>query len=209
MVHKAEDDDFWHPTELRALQQPPWVQPGQQQQQQRQQRQQRQPQQLHSVGGRRSLQQQPEVVPLPELPRVTAFEQSNSTNSSDEAPINFTAFQGMEVPGVKVEQVTSRLWNLDRIDQRDLPLDGLFHFGSPVVATVGQGATVYVVDSGILQSHQEFRSFDGSRVRASYGYGELGCVGGWVSGRDGQERNAWGRQPWTAGLLLLGPCRGS
>jgi subtilisin family serine protease len=48
---------------------------------------------------------------------------------------------------------------LDRIDQRDLPLDRTYrHFGS------GRGVTIYVFDGGILASHPEL----GGRVRVGY-----------------------------------------
>jgi subtilisin family serine protease len=42
-------------------------------------------------------------------------------------------------------------WGLDRIDQRALPLDGSFHYGSG-----GQGVTVYVVDTGIRLTGKDF-----------------------------------------------------
>lgn len=46
----------------------------------------------------------------------------------------------------------SQPWHLDRINQRTLPLDG----NSSVGPLTGQGVTVYVVDSGVNLSHEQF-----------------------------------------------------
>ncbi|MEU9300268.1 S8 family peptidase [Streptomyces sp. NPDC048269] len=50
-------------------------------------------------------------------------------------------------------------WPLDRIDQRELPLDGVYSY-----PTRAQGVTVYVLDTGINALHQEF----GGRARTGY-----------------------------------------
>lgn|GEM_PF-385050 len=50
-------------------------------------------------------------------------------------------------------------WGLDRIDQRDLPLDSTFSYVSS-----GDGVHVYVIDTGIRTTHDEFGG------RASYAY---------------------------------------
>ncbi|MFE1877214.1 S8 family peptidase [Streptomyces sp. NPDC059496] len=50
-------------------------------------------------------------------------------------------------------------WSLDRIDQRELPLDGSYTYPSRA-----EGVTVYVIDSGINTGHLEF----GGRARTGY-----------------------------------------
>ncbi len=43
------------------------------------------------------------------------------------------------------------LWHLDRIDQLDANLDGLYHRRH-----TGRGSVVYVMDTGVMASHVEF-----------------------------------------------------
>ncbi|HEX2077291.1 MAG TPA: S8 family serine peptidase, partial [Longimicrobium sp.] len=57
-------------------------------------------------------------------------------------------------------------WGIDRVDQRDLPLNGLYTFNH-----AGSGVRAYVIDTGIQTSHPEFGG------RASVGYDALGGNG--------------------------------
>jgi aqualysin 1 len=54
-------------------------------------------------------------------------------------------------------QQSDPVWNLDRIDQREFPLDKAYTF-----THTGAGVTAYIIDTGIRFDHQEF---DGRAVR--------------------------------------------
>lgn len=73
-------------------------------------------------------------------------------------------------PGKKSQRLHVALWNLDRIDQRELPLDKTYHYGTSKTVGTGNGVTIYVVDSGIRPSHREFKDWSGDGSRARYGY---------------------------------------
>ncbi|MGH9285066.1 MAG: S8 family peptidase, partial [Acidimicrobiales bacterium] len=56
---------------------------------------------------------------------------------------------------------TGATWGLDRIDQRNRPVNGTF-----VYTRTGAGVTAYIIDTGIRASHQDF----GGRAPATRGY---------------------------------------
>ena len=64
-------------------------------------------------------------------------------------------------------------WGLDRVDQKALPLNSTYSYSQ-----TGSGTTAYIVDTGILSSHQQFSG----RVQAGYtaisdGNGTTDCNG--------------------------------
>lgn len=61
---------------------------------------------------------------------------------------------------------TGATWGLDRIDQRNQPLDTMYNYGNTAT-----NVTAYVIDTGVLTSHVDFGG------RASIGYDALGGSG--------------------------------
>jgi subtilisin family serine protease len=79
---------------------------------------------------------------------------------------------------------TNPTWGLDRIDQRNRPLSGTYTY-----TNTGSGVTAYIIDTGILLSHQDFGGravsghtsiIDGNGTNDCNGHGThvAGTVGG-------------------------------
>lgn len=97
-------------------------------------------------------------------------------------------------------------WNLDRVDQRNLPWDGMYNY-----AGMGSGVHVYVIDTGIRVTHTEF----GGRASVSFdsvGDGQNGADcnghGTHVAGIVGAATWGVAKQAYLHSVRVL-PCSGT
>ncbi|MFI6704277.1 S8 family peptidase [Streptomyces sp. NPDC050509] len=108
------------------------------------------------------------------FPAVSAVEE-NAVATANSPTTRAGAGAGAGALVGRQARVPALSWGLDRIDQRNLPLDGQYD-----VKGTGRGVTAYIVDSGIETAHSEFGG------RASVGFDSVG------DGRNGQDCNSHG-----------------
>ena len=113
-----------------------------------------------------------------------------ATNAIGTSPAS--AASAAVTPGAPARSPRAASWGLDRIDQRDLPLDGTMDLqAANASAGGGSGVTAYVIDTGVRSDHAQF----GGRVESGYtavsdGNGTEDCnghgthVAGTVGGAD-------------------------
>src|SRR5215211_4632435 len=95
------------------------------------------------------------------------------TRSQAEALAASPSVAYVEPDQVLVATQTPATWGLDRIDQRDLPLNSTYNYNQ-----TGAGVNAYIVDTGIRASHQEFTGRIGNGFTAvNDGQGTNDCNG--------------------------------
>jgi subtilisin family serine protease len=84
------------------------------------------------------------------------------------------------------EDQTNAAWGLDRIDQRNLPLNSIYHYDR-----TGSGVRAYIIDTGILSTHSQFSGRTAAGFSAitggttdcnGHGTHVAGTVGGTIHG---------------------------
>jgi subtilisin family serine protease len=111
--------------------------------------------------------------------RINFIEQDSEVRL-DQQGGEVSPIQSVESPAT--QQTSPINWGLDRIDQRTLPLNKIYNYTS-----TGTGVNVYLIDSGILPTHQEFQG------RASIGSDFVG------DGQNGVDNNGHGTH--VAGII--------
>jgi len=126
-------------------------------------------------------------TPSPVDPTPSPVDPTPSPVDPTTSPVDATPSPVEPTPQAPTPVQDNATWGLDRSDQRDLPLNG--EYG---VSGDGSGVTAYIIDTGVLTTHEEFgnrasfginTSGDGNNADCNgHGTHVAGTVGGTVYG---------------------------
>ncbi|MDA5280020.1 protease inhibitor I9 family protein [Streptomyces sp. Isolate_45] len=146
------------------------------------------------------------AVPLTDL-QLTIVRHSLGVKAVEEdAKVSSPASEGVPAPSAPRSPTT--LWGLDRIDQRNFPLDDDF-----TAQGNGAGVTAYILDSGIDYQHVEFGAapHSGSTRSATAGTARTATVSAYSSDCSARYRytcpTRWSMR-WAPVPACSGPTRG-
>ena len=114
--------------------------------------------------------------------------------SLDESLVNEDAPATEKLHPFSGARKSTYTWGLDRIDQTNLPLD-LNEYDPPLRSYGGRASSVYVLDTGIDSTHNEFRNREGSQREVKNVFNYFGEI------MDNQDGNGHGTH--CAGIKLL------
>jgi len=99
---------------------------------------------------------------------TTAIQGFTVRGMTQKAAKKFTKDKRVEFveQNAKVKLDTAVTWGIDRIDQRNLPMDNGY---APINNRDGSGVTAYIIDTGIRITHDDFEGESGRRSRARWG----------------------------------------
>lgn len=117
-----------------------------------------------------------------EMPEQAAIALSNNPLVESVSENSYCTITGTET----TPEGPTTFWGLDRIDQRDLPLNNTYNYNR-----VGSGVHVYVLDTGIWVTHQQFGTHALTIDSLNGGYDSFGG--------DGIDRNNHGT--FVAGVI--------